>query len=383
MNMPGSTVIVNKVTLEDMEIGVGTVMQTRGGQQVQRTRINAKNFPYDETHTLSQRLDQVSQDLAKVEGHFNRITTIKNEVEKIIATATEKATAVTQVKSSVEAILEQVKIEHAEVSKGINKANETAASIGDLLSQARANSVTATEAVTNAAKILNAVENLKDETAALAEKTECAMGKIKTIVTTAKQEFTEQKNKIQAEFAEQSTNMLAKQAELDNKVADATAKFDEYTTQLAAIDAAYQIMKSIDDTYKALSDDTLGKLGEMQELYRAFTDEKAALETLKNEIVILREGFISFVADKLIDDTQPSSVMTYSSAKLEAKFEEFTAAIRKLETVIMQAAEKGGLKLSEGEWVFVPKDRTLPLPARPEPSIPAVPTTEFGDGVDI
>ena len=52
-------IYVNKLTLEDMEIGVGNVVQTRGGVQVTRTKINAQNFPYDETHTLGQRLNSV------------------------------------------------------------------------------------------------------------------------------------------------------------------------------------------------------------------------------------------------------------------------------------------------------------------------------------
>ena len=35
---------INKLTLEDMELGVGEVIQTRGGKQVVRTKINAKKF---------------------------------------------------------------------------------------------------------------------------------------------------------------------------------------------------------------------------------------------------------------------------------------------------------------------------------------------------
>ena len=58
---------INKLTLEDMELGVGTIIQTRGGKQVVRTKINAKNFPFDENRTLAQRLDAITEDLERAE----------------------------------------------------------------------------------------------------------------------------------------------------------------------------------------------------------------------------------------------------------------------------------------------------------------------------
>lgn len=45
----------NLIGLEDMLMGVGTVMQRRGNQDVPITRINAANFPYDGTVTLAEK----------------------------------------------------------------------------------------------------------------------------------------------------------------------------------------------------------------------------------------------------------------------------------------------------------------------------------------
>lgn len=43
-----------KLGIEDLEWGTGTVTQTRGGEQVTITRVNAADIPYDDLQTLSQ-----------------------------------------------------------------------------------------------------------------------------------------------------------------------------------------------------------------------------------------------------------------------------------------------------------------------------------------
>lgn len=49
----------NLVALEDMLLGVGTVVQKRGKQDVTVTKINASNFPYDEFTTLAQKAAEI------------------------------------------------------------------------------------------------------------------------------------------------------------------------------------------------------------------------------------------------------------------------------------------------------------------------------------
>ena len=48
-----------KLGIEDLEWGTGTVTQTRGGQQVTITRVNAADIPYDDLQTLSQAIEPI------------------------------------------------------------------------------------------------------------------------------------------------------------------------------------------------------------------------------------------------------------------------------------------------------------------------------------
>lgn len=49
----------NLIAVEDMLLGVGTVKQMRGGQEVQVTKINAGNFPYDDEVSLKEKADLI------------------------------------------------------------------------------------------------------------------------------------------------------------------------------------------------------------------------------------------------------------------------------------------------------------------------------------
>ena len=46
----------NKICLEDIEFGVGTVEQTRGNEELTLNKINASNMPYDGTSTLAEKI---------------------------------------------------------------------------------------------------------------------------------------------------------------------------------------------------------------------------------------------------------------------------------------------------------------------------------------
>ena len=50
----------NLVGLEDLLVGVGTVTQTRGNVPVTITKINAQNFPFNETNTLAQQVEFIN-----------------------------------------------------------------------------------------------------------------------------------------------------------------------------------------------------------------------------------------------------------------------------------------------------------------------------------
>lgn len=51
----------NLIGLEDLLVGVGTVTQRRGKQDVNITRINAANFPYDNNLSLAQKSAEIQE----------------------------------------------------------------------------------------------------------------------------------------------------------------------------------------------------------------------------------------------------------------------------------------------------------------------------------
>jgi collagen triple helix repeat protein len=121
-------IYVNKLTLEDMEIGVGTVVQTRGGVQVTRTKINAQNFPYDETNTLGQRLNSVQNDLSKAEELLNKLASNNNEAKTVKEDVDRlKNEIVTKVASAVQT-LDELNALKANVEGKAQEASQAAAS---------------------------------------------------------------------------------------------------------------------------------------------------------------------------------------------------------------------------------------------------------------
>ena len=72
-----------KLGLEDLLFGVGIVTQIRAGQNVDVTRINAGNLPFDETQTLlewaqSINLDALSSMTTELQAIYDNLTTIGN-----------------------------------------------------------------------------------------------------------------------------------------------------------------------------------------------------------------------------------------------------------------------------------------------------------------
>lgn len=72
-----------KLGLEDLLFGVGIVTQIRAGQNVDVTRINAGNLPFDETQTLlewtqSISLDALSSMTTELQAIYANLTTIGN-----------------------------------------------------------------------------------------------------------------------------------------------------------------------------------------------------------------------------------------------------------------------------------------------------------------
>lgn len=212
-------IYVNKLTLEDMEIGVGNVVQTRGGVQVTRTKINAQNFPYDETHTLGQRLNSVQNDLAKAEELLNKLAsnnneakTIKDDVDRL------KSEIVTKVASAVQT-LDELNALKANVEGKVQEASQAAAS-------ASFSSTQASTTLNSVNLVLSEITNLSD-----------AMKVLQKAVDSALVSF---------------NSNIARGEEINSHIIEAEAQFKTIETKLSqAIQSINEIKKASEDAVAA------------------------------------------------------------------------------------------------------------------------------------
>lgn len=212
-------IYVNKLTLEDMEIGVGNVVQTRGGVQVTRTKINAQNFPYDETHTLGQRLNSVQNDLAKAEELLNKLAsnnneakTVKEDVERL------KSEIVTKVASAVQT-LDELNALKANVEGKVQEASQAAAS-------ASFSSTQASTTLNSVNLVLGEITNLSD-----------AMKVLQKAVDSALVSF---------------NSKIARGEEINSHIIEAEAQFKTIETKLSqAIQSINEIRKASEDAVSA------------------------------------------------------------------------------------------------------------------------------------
>lgn len=212
-------IYVNKLTLEDMEIGVGTVVQTRGGVQVTRTKINAQNFPYDETHTLGQRLNSVQNDLAKAEELLNKLAsnnneakTVKEDVERL------KSEIVTKVASAVQT-LDDLNALKANVEGKVQEASQAAAS-------ASFSSTQASTTLNSVNLVLGEIINLSDAMKVLQKAVDSALVSFNT--------------------------KIARGEEINSHIIEAEAQFKTIETKLSqAIQSINEIRKASEDAVAA------------------------------------------------------------------------------------------------------------------------------------
>lgn len=212
-------IYVNKLTLEDMEIGVGNVVQTRGGVQVTRTKINAQNFPYDETHTLGQRLNSVQNDLAKAEELLNKLAsnnneakTVKEDVERL------KNEIVTKVASAVQT-LDELNALKANVEGKVQEASQAAAS-------ASFSSTQASTTLNSVNLVLGEITNLSDAMKVLQKAVDSALVSFNT--------------------------KIARGEEINSHIIEAEAQFKTVETKLSqAIQSINEIRKASEDAVAA------------------------------------------------------------------------------------------------------------------------------------
>jgi len=78
-----------KLGLEDLTFGVGTETQTRAGQSVVVTKINAGNLPFDETRSLlewaqSLNLEELGNMSAELQALYNNLTMLGNVEDNLV-----------------------------------------------------------------------------------------------------------------------------------------------------------------------------------------------------------------------------------------------------------------------------------------------------------
>lgn len=212
-------IYVNKLTLEDMEIGVGNVVQTRGGVQVTRTKINAQNFPYDETHTLGQRLNSVQNDLAKAEELLNKLASNNNEAKTIKEDVDRlKNEIVTKVASAVQT-LDELNALKANVEGKVQEASQAAAS-------ASFSSTQASTTLNSVNLVLGEITNLSDAMKVLQKAVDSALVSFNT--------------------------KIARGEEINSHIIEAEAQFKTIETKLSqAIQSINEIRKASEDAIAA------------------------------------------------------------------------------------------------------------------------------------
>lgn len=212
-------IYVNKLTLEDMEIGVGNVVQTRGGVQVTRTKINAQNFPYDETHTLGQRLNSVQNDLAKAEELLNKLASNNNEAKTV--------------KEDVERLKNEIVNKVASAVQTLDDLNALKANVEGKVQEASQAAASASFSSTQASTTLNSVNLVLGEITNLSD----AMKVLQKAVDSALVSF---------------NTKIARGEEINSHIIEAEAQFKTIETKLSqAIQSINEIRKASEDAVAA------------------------------------------------------------------------------------------------------------------------------------
>lgn len=212
-------IYVNKLTLEDMEIGVGSVVQTRGGVQVTRTKINAQNFPYDETHTLGQRLNSVQNDLAKAEELLNKLASNNNEAKTI--------------KEDVERLKSEIVNKVASAVQTLDELNALKANVEGKVQEASQAAASASFSSTQASTTLNSVNLVLSEITNISN----AMKVLQKAVDSALVSF---------------NTKIAHGEEINSHIIEAEAQFKTIETKLSqAIQSINEIRKASEDAVAA------------------------------------------------------------------------------------------------------------------------------------
>nr|DAM42269.1 MAG TPA: chromosome segregation ATPase [Caudoviricetes sp.] len=235
-------IYVNKLTLEDMEIGVGSVVQTRGGVQVTRTKINAQNFPYDSTQTLGQRLNSVQADLAKAEKLINQLANNNNEAKTIKRDVENLKNEISSKVASAIQTLDELQGIKATVQGKVNEANQAA-------NRANTAATQASTTLTSVNKVFTDVNTLHTQVKA-----------VKSQIDTALQDI---------------ANAVKQGEQLNSKIAEAKAQFDDIEAKLTLAQATIAEIKKASEDAIAAKDKALESERKVKEYWEAAEQRRA------------------------------------------------------------------------------------------------------------
>ena len=170
---------INKLTLEDMELGVGEVTQTRGGKQVVRTKINAKNFPFDENRTLAQRLDAITEDLNKAESYVDLFAKANLEANKTLNMTKEYNKFIKNTQMDIERIAYNVNIVKTEILAKLGEASLVLGKADNLYKEFKNISLSMKQDLSEMIRVEYNLNLLKERFEFIAEKVECVFAKAK------------------------------------------------------------------------------------------------------------------------------------------------------------------------------------------------------------
>lgn len=173
---------INKLTLEDMELGVGTIIQTRGGKQVVRTKINAKNFPFDENRTLAQRLDAITEDLEKAEKLVVTINSTNDQSNKVLGVATALKESIKEIVDELEGIKLSIKLDKTQIIQNAAEAIRAINISIEMYERFKLLSLSFNDKIADMRKLESALTDIKDRVTYLADRAECALHTIRSLV---------------------------------------------------------------------------------------------------------------------------------------------------------------------------------------------------------
>lgn len=194
-NLNIRSVVRHKLTLEDLEVGVGSVEQARDGKILTLTKINAKNLLFDENRTVGQRLDEVEANLKSAENYLKLINDAINSFDELKRKITAAGIEFDGKYNAINLILDDVKVLKAQVVLLVGQANAILYNVQTVETSARNTAQFLTTIQLQVETTFKWIKEAEERIKLITNKVDCAQTTLKALVTEAKQ-YAEEARKI-------------------------------------------------------------------------------------------------------------------------------------------------------------------------------------------